>query len=497
MNEKLHDVVVVGGGISGLTAAWRLKHAGVDVQLLEAASKVGGCAGTERRDGFLLEKGPFNIIVRDPAFQTLLTEFADTLDIVSASRDARKRFIYRNGRLHAVPTNPVSLATTGLLSAAGKARLIAGLVASRRPCGEETIGQSATRRFGQQVSDNMVSAVIAGIFAGDVHRLSLKACFPGAHQIDCDMRSPIGFALSKIVSRRSKPAFKRRWKGLVSLRRGLGELADTIGQRLGSGLLRDCTVTGIRHLHNQQSEDPDKSANENAFEVDYVRPDGETSTVRCRRLVLASPAHVTGRLLHPLAPAATDLLNGINCASLVVVNLGFRRADVGHPLNGFGFLVPGNEPDFPLLGTLWADTIFPHHASPDSRLIRVFIGGSRDPAAIDRSDDALRTTAIEPLRQLLDIRNDPVLVDICRFRNAIPQNHVGHAETINSLRAAVEHLPGLHLIGNYLEGVSINDCVRLATTEAERIADALVGAPNTHNEGNTPGAANDSLKVAC
>jgi oxygen-dependent protoporphyrinogen oxidase len=185
---------------------------------------------------------------------------------------------------------------------------------------------------------------------------------------------------------------------------------------------------------------------------------------------MAAPAAEAGRLLEPLVPEARTITASIESASLVVLNLGFRRVDIGHPLNGFGFLVPHNEPDFPLMGVLWADSIFPHHAPAGHRLIRVFIGGAHDPGAVDRPDEELLSTAIDALRDLLQTSGKPTLVDVCRHQAAVPQYHIGHTRKIERLRAAVAQRPGLWVIGNYLEGVSLNDCVRLATSAANELS---------------------------
>ncbi len=454
MDAATRDIVIVGGGISGLTTAHRLKRTGADVCLLEANQTVGGCTRTERRDGFLLEKGPFNIMVRDPDFEALLVDLADEVSVVSASKSARIRFIYQRGALHAVPTNPIALATTKLLSPSARLRLVRGMVVSKRATdAEETIEQVASRRFGVEVTDTMISAVIAGIFSGDISKLSLAACFPPAATIDANYRSLLGFGLRKALGGKKT---KRRWRGLVSLDGGLGALTSAMGDRLGDDLLTGHPAVAIRRV-------------DGGFEVDTRNEHGEIDTIQSRRLVLGSPAPQTGELLLPLLPDAADLLNSIDSTSLVVLNLGFRRADVGHSIAGFGFLVPRVEPQFPLMGVLWADSIFPHHAPPDHRLIRVFIGGARDPEAIELSDDDLQTRALGALKGLLGLHGEPILVDVCRYRSAIPQYHCGHREKIERLHATVSGIPGLHLVGNYLEGVSVNDCVRLGTRVAEEI----------------------------
>lgn len=458
MDESTCDVVVVGGGISGLTAAWHLHQSGVDVRLLEAQDSVGGCMRTESRDGFLLEKGPFNVIVRHPTFEDLLVQFADEIDIVSASKAARKRFVYRAGQLLAVPSNPISLLTTGLLSFPARLRLLSGLLCSpRASADEETIEQAAARRFGPQVAERMVSAVIAGIFAGDSSRLSLAACFPGVGRIDSKARSLLGFGLSSALGKKKGPP--RRWRGMVSISGGLGALTEAMGRGMGSRVSTGSRVVGIER-------DTD------GYTVRFRRGDQAESSIRCRRLALASPAGATGRLLEPLLPDAARTLASIESASLVVLNLGFRAADIAHPLQGFGFLVPAIERAFPLMGALFADSIFPHHAPAGHRLLRVFVGGAHNPEAVQRTDDELLTTALDALRGLLGVSGDPVLVDVCRYPSAIPQYHVGHREKISRLRGEVASLPGLFLLGNYLDGVSLNDCVRLGAEVAGQIEEA-------------------------
>lgn len=454
MTTNIRDVIVVGGGISGLTTAHHLKKAGVDVCLLEADREVGGCMRTETRDGFLLEKGPFNVIIREPTFEALLEDLSDDLTVVSASRSARARFIYHHGTLHAVPTNPMALATTKLLTPGGRARLLLGVLASRRATdADDTIEQVASRRFGPEVADTMVSAVIAGIFAGDISRLSLAACFPDIAKIDATYSSLLLYGL-RVALRRKK--VQPRWRGLVSLDGGLGALTGPMGRSLGAGLLTAHSALAA-------------TVTDSGFEVEYRNEHAEPNTLRCRRLVIGTSTTQAGELLLPLLPAASSLLNSIQSASLVVLNLGFRTADIGHPMEGFGFLVPSTEPQFPIMGVLWADSIFPHHAPPDHRLIRVFVGGAHNPGAVDQSDDALLATALGALQGVLDLRDDPVLVDVSRHRSAIPQYYLGHRQKIEQLKDIVCGIPGLHIVGNYLEGVSVSDCVRVGTNVADEI----------------------------
>lgn len=458
MNGRRHDVVIIGGGISGLTAAWRLRKVGVDLCLIEARTRVGGYVRTDHRGGFLLEKGPFNVIVRDPAFEELLTDFSDEVTVVSASESARTRYIYRRGRLYKVPTNPIGLLTTGLLSAGAKARLIRGLLLSRPATrGEDTIAQAATRRFGSEVVETLVSAAVSGILAGDIHRLGFHACFPSLARVDADATSLLGYGLkSAWRSIRQAGRWRPRWQGMVSIDGGLGALTGIIGRRLGSAV---CTGWHVQAI----TPGPD------GFRVECQTSEGTRETLHTPQLVLASGATEASRLLLPLASQAADEIASIESVSLVVINLGFRHEQIGHTLNGFGFLVPQNEPDFPLIGVLWVDTVFPHHAPGGHRLIRVFIGGARDPQAVDRNDEKLLDVTLRSLRDLLQITGDPVLVDVNRHRTAIPQYGPGHGNRVERVRRAVAAIDGMFIIGNYLEGVSLNDCVRLAAACANEV----------------------------
>ncbi len=458
MNQTSRDVVVIGGGVSGLAAAWQFRKAGVDVCLIEAQRQIGGCTRTERRDGFLLEKGPFNVMARDTAFENLLEDFSDVAPVVTADEAAGKRFIYRNGRILAVPSNPVALLTTPLLGFGSRLRILSSFVVGRRATArEETVEEVATRRFGREVSDTMISAVVAGIFAGDIRKLSLRACFPKVGKIDRENRSLFMGGLGAYFrAKEARGGQPRRWRGLISIKGGIGALTSAIGERLGPGCVVDRRVDTIRSVNG-------------GYEISIAEPNGNSGTIACRRLVLAVSAIEAARLLEPLAPEATQIISSIECASLVVLNIGFKAADVGHPMQGYGFLVPHDEQDFPLLGVLWADSVFPQHAPTGHRLIRVFVGGSRDPQAAERSDKELLEIATASLRDLLDIKGPPVLADVCRYPKTIPQYHVGHMEKIDRLDAIIAEHPGLHLIGNYLRGISVNDVIAFGTRTAQEL----------------------------
>ncbi len=468
-NPTYHDVVVIGAGISGLTAAWQLHKRGVDVCLIEASNEVGGVMRTELHDGFLLEKGPFNVIMREPAFQYLLEELRDELIVVEADRNAaRARFVLHDDRLRKVPSNPIAFASTGLLTLGGKARLVRGLLYSRTSTDrDESIDEAASRRFGPQIARRLVSALCVGIFAGESRDISLGACFPRVAEIDKETRSLLGFALAKRFRRKRKGRSLRRWRGLVSFRQGLGQLPKTLAHQLGERVLLNCRADSI-HAIDQQ------------YVIRCTSGSETKAACRASHIILGVPKGITAALLDHIAPRITEDINAIPTASLVVLNLGFDRAHVGHPLQGYGFLVPTSSSSFPLLGVLWADSVFPHHAPSNRRLLRVFMGGSRRPDMLNRSDTELVEIAVDALRNHLHLTGNPTLIDVCRWPDAIPQYGPGHVQRVTQIHRELERHPGMHLAGNYLDGISINDCIGNASRIAQEVTQQVRQMKNPH-----------------
>jgi oxygen-dependent protoporphyrinogen oxidase len=476
-SDSRRDVIVIGAGISGLVTARHLQKAGIDVAVLEAEHAVGGCMRSERREGFILEKGPFNVLVRDEPFKTLLDECAEEAAPIKAAPEANRRYLLRHGALEEVPMGPGGLVGTKLLSLRAKLRLLRGMLLSARSSAPDpSIAEVATRRLGAEVAETFISSIVAGVFGGDSRQLSLKACFPKAWRFDQDCRSPLLYEMAVMRKKRKEAARDpdcNRYKGLISFDNGLQALPDALAGRLGPRLRTGCRVESIERdgggyrLRLQSKDEP--------------------KTMSCRRVVLATPKSGAADLLRPLVPEAAAELDGIESASLVVLNLGYRRQDVAHPMVGYGFLVPSNEPEMPVMGGLWADSAFPHHAESDRRVIRVFMGGPRDPSAADRTDSELLATADDALRDLLGISADPVLVDVCRWPASIPQYRPGHTERIDRLSLIVNEVPGLHLVGNYARGVSINDCVREGTLAAGDIIQQLARTDHDERSNHAPG----------
>ncbi len=416
---------------------------------------------TLSQDGFLLEQGPFNVLVRDPAFEQLLGDLGDEVEVEPAAPDAKMRYLYLGGRLVALPSGPASLVTSRFLSASGKMRLMAEPVCARRPQDDDpTIGDFATRHFGAEFSQNVLGALITGVFGGDVDRLSLRSCFPSIAKLDREHRSLFLHGLSAPFRRIGKPKKpRRRWKGLINFVGGLGTVSEAIAWGLGDAVTTNCEVTSVERRGE-------------GYCIAYSAS-GVSRSLNTQHVIIATPIRQAIGLLKSMAdePAGkiAALLAPIESVPLVVLNLGFRREEIGHDLKGFGFLAPPKEEGLSFLGVLWASTIFPSHAPPDHHLLRVFVGGAKRPDLARKNDDELVALAMDELRDLLELRGDPVLVNSCRYADAVPQYYPGHTEIVRSIRAQLSSVPNLHLVGNYLEGVSINDCVRQARETVDKM----------------------------
>ncbi len=453
-------VAVVGGGIAGLTLAHRLARDGrVAVSVLERAGRSGGHIRTEEADGFRFEWGPNGFL--DDAPETLALVGALGLeDRLLPSRDeARRRYIFRAGRLHRVPGGPVSLLRSRLLSWPGKARLALEPWARPRPEGEETIDAFATRRIGAEAAAVFVGPMVTGVFAGDPRQLSLAACFPRLLALETEhgglVRALLALGRRRRAGGTPRPSPLGR---LTSFRDGTEELVRALARALGPSLR---TAAAVRALL-ARTADRDGSAR-------YRLELADGSLVAADAVVLAGPAGESARLLEGTDAAAAALLREIPAVPVGVIGLGYEASSLPRALDGFGFLVPRGEGP-KLLGVLWESSIFPGRAPEGAVLLRAMVGGASDPEALDLPDDALLARVRAGLLTTLGLVAPPRFVRIVRHRAGIPQYTVGHLARLDRLerRLADDH-PGLFLAGSSYRGVALNACIAEAVPLAERI----------------------------
>jgi oxygen-dependent protoporphyrinogen oxidase len=438
-------VAIAGGGISGLALAHALRARGAEVVVLEAERRAGGKIRTERAQGFLTEDGPTGFLDREPAVRELVKSLGLEDKLLPSSPAARKRFLWTEERLKLVPLSPPAFLASDLLPWTAKLRIAMDLVVPRAHNGrDETVLEFAARRIGARAARALVDPMVAGIFAGDAAQLSLRSAFPRMAELETKHRSLI-LAMARL-GRGGAPTGV-----LTSFRSGMQEVVDALAAALG-----DTVKTGV-------------SIREVAPRADggwVLR--GAGAEVTADVAVIAAPADAAADAVAALEPTAAGALRAIPYAPVAVVHLGYPRAAVGHPCDGFGFLVPSSE-DLTVLGTLFPSTIFTGRAEGDHVLLTAMVGGTRHPHLVSASDDEILATVRADLHRALDAHAPPAYARIVRWPRAIPQYTVGHAERVAAVEAAEQRRPGLYFTGNAFRGVAFNECVKNAGPLAERI----------------------------
>ena len=392
------DVLILGGGIAGLSVAYDLGQRGIAFVLLERSARAGGVILSEQVEGFTIDAGPDALLVQKPDAIRLCDELGLGPRLIPTS-PPRLAYVQRGGRLHALPAASVlgiptrlgPFVTTGLFSWSGKLRMAAEVGIPRRTDGaDESIGAFMRRRFGAEACTYLAEPLLAGIHAGDVDRLSVRSLFPRL----VDAERTHGSLLRAFRAQRPGPAAADG--AFRSLQGGLSEMVRALTARLPAGSVR--LDTEVREI-----------AAEPTCGFAAISRNGDVH--RARALVLATPTFVTGALLRTLDTPLAAACDEIPYASTATVVLGYRRTDVAHPLNGSGFVVPRAEGSSILAGS-WMSSKWPDRAPAGKVLLRAFVGGTRDPVALDRSDAELVDRSLAALRPLLGIRGDPILTRV-------------------------------------------------------------------------------------
>ncbi len=463
-------IVIAGAGIAGLSIAWAIKQRspGVDVVVLERGPRPGGNIRTEVVDGFVCEWGPDGFLDNAPATLELVRELGLTSRLLSSSDAARRRFIFRNGQLSEVPASITAFLTTPLLSARGKLRIAGEPFAKARQDDDESILEFAERRIGREAAAVFVDPMVSGIFAGDAEALSLKACFPRMRQIE-DAHG--GLVRGLIATRR----YRKRGDSvgapsgrLTSFTGGMSDLIDALARALGSAV-RTSTTVGMICRHDV----PTFSASARRPRYAITTSQG---TIDADGVVLSGPATESAAVLQAFDPALSALLRQSVAAPLAVVCLGYDAAELESQSrqDGFGFLVPRGE-RVRILGALWETSIYQHRAPAGQALLRVMIGGARDPDVLSLSDDQLVGEVRRDLARTMGLSAQPRMVRVFRHARGIPQYVKGHMARMHQIDTLLSAHPGVLLAGNSYRGVSINACI----ADAPSVADAALRAIGT------------------
>ncbi|MGB0564524.1 MAG: protoporphyrinogen oxidase [Spirulinaceae cyanobacterium] len=464
------DTLIVGAGLSGLTIAHRLKTTH-SVLLTEARSRVGGNITTQSAGEFLWEEGPTSFQPTSTMLQ-FAVELGLRDELVFADRRL-PRYVYWQNRLLPIPMTPGAALTTQLLSVGGKLRAGLGAMgfvpspmarALEPPYAEETVWQFVSRHLGKEVAERLISPFVSGVYAGDVHALSMAAAFRKVFQLQA---AGGGLLAGAILRRRQRPSNPPPAKNpdvptvkpgeLGSFRQGLSTLPQAIAAGLGDQLRLQWRLTELTQTPEQ------------TYVAQFETPDGP-QTVTARTVALATPAHVSSTILQELSPAASAALGHIFYPPVACVVLAYPKTALKRSLYGFGNLIPRGQ-GVRTLGTIWSSSLFPGRCPEDWCLLTSFIGGATDTALGKLDDTAIVQAVHQDLSQMLVAPEiQPKVMGVRLWRQAIPQYELGHGDRLSQIETAVQDHPGLKLCSNFTDGVALGDCIRRGQETAAAIA---------------------------
>ncbi|MFH1437348.1 MAG: protoporphyrinogen oxidase [Pseudomonadota bacterium] len=452
MEVQYGGVAVIGGGIAGLTAAWLLGRQGRGAVVFEQEDEAGGNIRSSRRDGYTVERGPYCFMRSSRSVWRLLRD-ADIEDrIVGATALATKRFVYRDGKLHAMPLDPVSFARSKLFSWETKLRLLAEPFKKGGAEENETAWDFFERRFGEEFVTYAISSFVSGVYAGDVKQLGAKAAFPKFWAFEKEYGSMIRGAMNFMLKRREEEhrAGIHPRKGLWSFQDGLGFITAWLAGRLGDSVRPSSRVRSLKKLSGGIAVQGD--GGEEAF----------------KKVILAVPPSAAAEILAQDFPEAAAIFSSIPMSPVVVVQ--WLPGGCGDPFpEGFGFLIP---PRYRMrsLGTIFYSHIFPH-MSPEKkpRLYGTFMGGAHNPNVVKLDDDELASSLRDEHGRLLGKEvPPPEVINIVRHPKAIAQLLPGHPEKIKMAKEILAR-HNIFPAGGFLGGVGMDHAVESAYSAVDEI----------------------------
>lgn len=461
---KKIDVVIVGGGITGLTAAYQLHQAQPDltIALLEANGRLGGKVGTEYPHDFVLEWGADSMLSRKPRGLALCKQLGLADQLVGRDERHAKTFVWRYGRLHPlptgltgmIPTNLEALENSQLLSDEGRARLAnEPQLPPRLDEADESVGAFLSRRLGPEAVENLIEPLMAGIYGGQIDQLSIEATFPHLRQLERQHGSLLGGL------QQAQTAVASEYPPFVSFPKGLQTLIDALlAQSAGVSFMLDTAVT-------------DLTAVDGGYQLAWQNKDGQTGQLAATAVLLATPAYVSSRLLASVNTDLAAALGQIPYGSSALVNLAYEETAVP-PLDGYGYIVPKVEQRQALACT-WTSRKWAGRAPAGKLLLRVYIGRYGEEDVTQYDDGRLLAIAQNEVQQTLGIEAAPIFSRLFRFPLAMPQYNLGHRQRVAAIKQQASQQPGLFLAGAFFNGVGIPDCIASAETAVADVQEHL------------------------
>lgn len=445
------QVVVIGGGISGLACAYRLWQLGVPVTLLEADERTGGLINTVEQEGFLFETGPQSFQGTDSALD-LVRELGLESDLCQADPKA-PRYVVRHGQLQQLPMSPQAVLRSSLLGVGARWKIASeALRSTKPPTEEETVAQFVRRKFGNEILEYLVAPFVSGVYAGDPEKLSLRAAFPSLEEWE----RTYGSVLRGAMKARPPKGAGQSHPPLCSFNHGMAMLTRTMAAKLGERVRLGARVNAVTASGLGGSA---------RYQIGFTQ-NGRAEAIEARVVVIAIPAYAASHLVSTLSAPLARSLSGIAYAGMAVVGAAYHAQQVGFVMNGFGVLIPRSE-KYRTLGIVWNSALFPDRSAEAQTVLTGMIGGATDPDILDKRDEEILAIVQDDAARLLSITGQPIVSRIWKHPKALPQYNLGHGYAVQAVREGERAIQGLYFVGNYLEGPSIGKCVDGGSQAAE------------------------------
>jgi len=450
-----NKIIVIGAGISGLTTAYLLSKKGFDVTILEKNSSVGGSIESVFENGFLFDRGPNSALETTPVIAQLIHELKLEPELLYASKQANKRYILRDNKLHALPMSPPGLIKTKLFSTKAKFRLMAEPFIGRSDDGYyQSLAEFVKRRLGQEFLDYAINPFVAGVYAGRPEDLSVKSAFPKLYALEEKYGGLIIGTVRSIRERKKRAEVAKQSAKMLSFKSGMIALPKAIEKYFGKNILLSCEVVSV-----------DK--NETSYSVSY-KQNGAVNKIDCDVVLSTIPSYVASAIFTKHDKEFRTHADAIYYPPVLVYYLVYNRKDIKQDLDGFGFLIPAKE-NKSFLGALWSSIIFSDRTDEGKAAFTLFVGGSRNPEFVKEERVSLLEKVRKEFEELMGINSDPIFTSERFWEKAIPQYNLGYVEHERYFDDFEKKNPGLFISGNFRGGISVGDCMKNADLVADKI----------------------------
>ncbi|MDP4114902.1 MAG: protoporphyrinogen oxidase [Bacteroidota bacterium] len=440
------QIVIIGGGISGLATAYWFKKNNYDVVVLDKNKEPGGVMESVTNNGFMFDRGPNSGLEVTPLIKQIVDEIGMSDQFIYADSTGDKRYILRNNILHALPMKPNLFLATKLFSWKGKLRAMAEPFVKRSKDGYyQSLAEFVSRRLGKEFLDYAINPFVAGVYAGNPEELSVKSAFPKLYALEEKYGGIFVGAIKTARARKKSPETAKQSAKMFSFKNGMQSFPAGIAKYLGNLVNLNCDVSGVYKT-------------ETGYKVAYTQLDEEKS-IDCDIVISAVPSYSASKLFGGIDRQLAEHLNEIYYPPVIVLYLVYKKSSIQRPLDGFGFLIPSKEKKS-FLGAIWSSVIFPTRTTEDKTAFTLFIGGSRNPEIADMDRDSVLKKAIKEFQEVMVINEKPIFNAHRFWSKAIPQYNVGYVEHDKYFAEFETNNPGLYLSGNFRGGIAVGDCIR-------------------------------------